>query len=66
MAMDHADFIVDEEELMGEEEEDEVEENPDKPMYPALTLAAETVCILHLRYTHYRYDYVFLSLRYIL
>jgi len=42
MAME-ADFIVDDEELMGGEEEDVVEiENPDKPMYPALNLAGES------------------------
>eukprot|EP00026_Physarum_polycephalum_P016125 Phypoly_transcript_16968.p1 GENE.Phypoly_transcript_16968~~Phypoly_transcript_16968.p1 ORF type:complete len:224 (-),score=34.89 Phypoly_transcript_16968:37-708(-) len=36
-----ADFIVDEEELMGEEEEVEAVNDPDKPMYPALTLSSE-------------------------
>lgn len=38
-----ADFVVDSEELVGEEEVEE-ENNPDKPMYPPLNLAGEGVC----------------------
>jgi hypothetical protein len=39
-----ADFIVNEEELMGEEEVEEVNDDPNKPMYPALILSGENVC----------------------
>jgi hypothetical protein len=44
MEIEDAEFVVDEGELEGEEVEDEQENDPDKPMYPPLTLGTESVC----------------------
>lgn len=40
-----ADIIVDEEQLMGDDDFEVLDNNPEKPMYPPLSLAEQNVCL---------------------